>query len=84
MKANVFSESIGLIEDFPGALFRSRIVDDELDAFMPGQMADDFRVDPRDRLKLSRPVITIMRPCQPGGLVRLPFRGHAQAVVKGG
>src|SRR5438876_309378 len=53
--------------------FGSRIVHNQLDALVTRKMANDFRVDPWDRFKFSRPIIEIMRPCKPGGSVRLPL-----------
>ena len=44
-----------------------------------GEQPDDFGVEPRDGLEFSGPVFGIVRPCQPGCLVRLPFGGHAVA-----
>src|SRR5271165_2598737 len=47
-------------------------------------MANDWGVDPWNRLELTRPVCTIMRPRDPGGLVGFPFLGHAIAERGGG
>src|SRR5690606_3495867 len=53
----------------------------DLDPFMSVQPADDLRIDPRDRLELARPVGSLVRPGNPRGGVRLPFRGPAAARV---
>src|SRR5262249_46390023 len=41
---------------------------------------DDLRVYPLDGRELAGPVVAMMRPRNPGGFVRLPFRRHAPAV----
>src|SRR5580698_2530070 len=46
-------------------------------------MANNFRIDPADRLELARPVVFVMRPGQPGSRVRFPFGGHAQVASHG-
>ena len=43
------------------------------------QVAHDLAVDPRDRRELARPVGALVRPRQPGRLVRLPLGRHAVA-----
>src|SRR5919109_1079642 len=42
-------------------------------------MAHDFREGPGNDWKFARPISLFMRPAKPGGLVRLPFGGHAKA-----
>src|SRR5437762_2440135 len=74
MESNIPAQRARSIEHFARV---GRIIDDQLDALMPRMMANDFRVDPRDRLELAGPVIAIMRPRQPGGPVRLPFGREA-------
>ncbi len=39
----------------------------------------NLRIYPWNCLKLARPVLRIVRPCEPGGLVLLPLGGHAVA-----
>src|SRR5712691_10778251 len=63
MKSNVVAERIGSIEHFAGSFLGSCIIHNQLDAFMPHEVANDFRVDPRDRFKFPRPIVVIMRPC---------------------
>ena len=58
---------------------RTLAVDDQIDALMPRQIADDLGIDPRNRLELPRPVAVEMRPGKPGGRVRLPLGRHAVA-----
>src|SRR5262249_43903218 len=60
-------------------LFAGAVLYEEVDALDLGQMADDFREGPRDRRKLAGPVGEFMRPGEPGGFVRFPFGGHAEA-----
>jgi len=43
-----------------------------------GELADDLAINPRDGRELPGPVGEAVGPRQPGGLVRLPFRGHAE------
>src|SRR5208337_4310979 len=67
-----------------GALFPTRVIDDQVYTLMPRQVADDLGIDPWNRLELTRPVAAEMRPGEPCGLVRLPVRGHAVALRGGG
>src|SRR5690606_33632014 len=53
------------------------VLDEDLDALVPVQHADDLGVHPWDRFELARPVRLVVRPADPGGGVRLPFRGPA-------
>jgi len=81
VKPNVIAECIGAVEDFAGVFLGRSIGDDQFDSFVSRKIANDFRVDPRDRFKLSRPVVAIVRPGQPGSLVRLPLGRHANRVL---
>ena len=47
--------------------------------FAGGDLAHDLAVDPADGVELVGPVGGIVRPAQPGGLVRLPLRRHGEA-----
>jgi hypothetical protein len=80
VKANIVTECVRAFEDFAGAFLRSGIVDDQFDPFAASQVADDFPVDPRDGLKLSRPIVAMVGPSQPSGVMRFPFCGHAEAL----
>src|SRR5438105_2993969 len=42
-------------------------------------MPHNINVSPLNRLELSRPVLSVVRPGNPRCLVRLPFGGHAVA-----
>src|SRR5262249_20746140 len=42
------------------------------------QLPHDLRVHPRNRRETPRPVLAIVRPRDPCGLVRFPFGGHAE------
>ena len=80
MKANVVAERVGLAPGPCGQAFpmpRSLTISSTRSC--RAQVADDFGIDPGDRLELSRPVAAIMRPGEPGGGVRFPFGGHAIA-----
>ena len=55
------------------------VVDQQLDPLAGGQLADDLAVDPGDRPEAARPVGRVVRPGEPGRLVRLPLGGHARA-----
>ena len=76
MKSNVIVERVSSIEHLAGTFFGGRIVHYQLNALVPHKMANDFRIDPWDRFKFSRPIIEIVRPCKPGGSVRLPLGGE--------
>src|ERR1700676_536263 len=67
MEANVGGKGVGSFQYFAGLLGGRRVVDDQLDAFMFGQVANDFRVDPRNRSELSGPIFAVVRPREPRG-----------------
>ena len=64
-------------EQAVGAALGGEVVDEDVDVFDAGEMADDLGVDPRDGLELAGPVLGVVGPGDPGGGVRLPFGGHA-------
>ena len=47
------------------------------------KLAHDLAVDPRDGREPAGPVVAIVRPGDPGGLVRLPLGRHAEAGSRG-
>ncbi len=55
------------------------IVDQDVHLLDAREVANDLRVDPRNGLELARPVGAVVRPRDPGGLVRLPLGRHAIA-----
>ena len=42
-------------------------------------MANNFDVDPRNRRKFPRPILPIVWPSNPGGVMRFPFGGETAA-----
>jgi hypothetical protein len=66
-------------EDGGGAAFGGEIVDEDVDVFDAGEMADDFGVDPGDGLEFAGPVFGVVGPGDPGGGVGGPLGGHAVA-----
>jgi hypothetical protein len=80
VKVNVVTECIRTVEYFAGALLRSGIVDDQFNPFVASQVADDFPVNPWDRFKLSGPIVAMVGPSQPSGVMRFPFGRHAEAL----
>jgi len=67
----------GAAEVADGAVFSVGIVDEDVDGFDLGEVADDLGVDPGDGLEFSRPVLGVVGPGDPGGGVRGPLGGHA-------
>ncbi len=61
------------------APFGLRVLDQNVHALPRREQAHDLRIKPGNGLELARPVLGIVRPGQPGGLVRLPLGGHAVA-----
>ena len=47
------------------------------------KFAHDLAVDPRNGLEAARPVVFVVRPGDPGGFVRFPLGGHAEAELRG-
>jgi len=80
VEAQVVGQGIRFGKNLSSMLFSGQIVDDQLDSLMPPQMTNNFSIDPGDGFKFSRPIAAVVRPCQPGGGVRLPFRGHSGTV----
>ena len=56
-----------------------RVVAKDLDRLVIGQCPGDLGVDPRNGPQLARPVRLVVRPGDPGGLVRSPFGGEGGA-----
>ena len=54
-------------------------VDQHADGLARRNPAHHLGVDPANGVELVRPIRRVMRPCQPGGFVGLPFRGHREA-----
>ena len=67
----------GAAEVAGGTIFCVGVIDEDVDVFDLGEVANDFGVDPGDGLKFSGPVLGVMGPCDPGGGVRSPLGGHA-------
>src|SRR5438477_4078754 len=77
MKTNISRQSVRSFQYLASFASRRSVLDDQFDSFMPGQVANNFCEYPRDRFELTGPVSLMMGPCQPGGRVGLPLRGHA-------
>ena len=63
-----------------GSLFGGDVVYQDVNVFHARKMADDLAVDPGDGLEFAGPVFGVVRPGDPGGGVRGPLGGHAEAV----
>ena len=59
------------------------VVDEDVDVFAAGEVADDLGVDPGDGLEFSGPVFGVVGPGDPGGGVGLPLGGHAVVLGAG-
>ena len=57
--------------------------DDDPDDLAGGDHPRDLPVDPGDGRELSGPVGAVVRPADPGRLVRLPLRGHPETARRG-
>ena len=66
---------------WPVARFSARVVDEDVDVFDLGEVADDLGVDPGDGLEFSGPVLGVVGPGDPGGGVGGPLGGHAVVLV---
>jgi hypothetical protein len=64
-------------EDAGGAALGGEVVDEDVDVFDAGEMADDLSVDPGDGLEFSGPVVGVVGPRDPGCGVGRPLGGHA-------
>jgi hypothetical protein len=67
----------GAAEVTGGTVFGGHIVDEDVDGFGLGEVANDFGVDPGDGLEFSGPVFGVVGPSDPGGGVRGPLGWHA-------
>jgi hypothetical protein len=72
------------LEHGGGAALGGLVVDQDVDVFDAGEMADDLGVDPGDGLEFAGPVLGVVRPGDPGGGVGLPLGGHADGSVAAG
>ena len=68
-------------EDGGGAALGGEVVDEDVDVFYAGEVADDFGIHPGDGLEFFGPVFGVVGPGDPGGGVGGPLGGHA---VSGG
>ena len=64
-------------EHVDGALFGGLVVDEDVDVFDLGEVADDLAVDPGDGGEFVGPVVWVVGPRDPGGGVGRPLGGHA-------
>ena len=78
MKENRSRQRAAFLQNLAGAFLGCGIVDNNVDFFPASQMADDLGVDMRDAGELTRPVALVVRPGNPGRLVRLPLGWHAE------
>ncbi len=62
MKDDVAGERVCLLQNCLRAILCAFAVDDQIDALVASQVADDLGIDPRNRLELSRPVAAQVRP----------------------
>jgi hypothetical protein len=70
---------VAFLQNAPDALLGLGVLDQNAHAFHARQMTNDLAIQPRDRLEFSRPVGFLVRPGEPGGLVRLPLGRHPEA-----
>ena len=73
----------GAAEHGGGAVFGGEVVDEDMDVFDLGEVADDFGVDPGDGLEFAGPVLGVVGPGDPGGSVGGPLGGHAVVLFAG-
>ena len=66
-----------------GSVFSGEVVDENVNVFDAGEVADNFGVDPWDGLELAGPVLGVVGPGNPGGGVRGPLGGHAVVLFAG-
>jgi hypothetical protein len=71
--------SSGAEENAASTFFGILVVDEDVDVFDLGEVADDLGVDPGDGLEFSGPILGVVGPADPGSGVRRPFGGHAIA-----
>src|ERR1700694_722501 len=83
MKTDIAGKRIRFFEHRPRALLPTCIIYDQIHTLMPRQVANDFGIDPWDRIDLARPVAAKMRPGEPCGFMRLPLGRHAISLCGG-
>src|SRR5262249_7068975 len=81
MKADVSVQRIRSVENLLYPSLRRSIVDDQLNPFMFGKVPNDLGIHPGDGVELSRPIIFIVRPRQPGRGVRFPLAREADSTL---
>ena len=72
------SVGAGFAQDATGGFFGGAVVYEDAYALDARQFAHDFGIDPGNRGEPAGPVAAVMRPGDPGSLVRFPFGGHAE------
>ena len=66
-------------EDTGYALFGFLVFDGNVDLLVASKQAHDLRIEPGDGLEFSGPVLGVVGPGEPCGLVPIPLGGHAVA-----
>jgi hypothetical protein len=84
VKTNIVVQSICALQSLACEPLSGCIFDNEFDALVPAKIANDLRIDPRNRLEFPRPIQLVMRPRKPGGSMRLPFGGHTKGLCLAG
>src|SRR5262249_34663754 len=79
VKPDVLGTDAGALQHLARRGLFSRVLDDDLYSLRAAQGPHHSGVTPGDGGKFSRPITAIVRPGDPGSLMRLPFRGHTVA-----
>ncbi len=74
-----FGQNAGANQQLADLGFCFHVLNQHIDALHPRQLANDFRIHPRDRREPARPVASVVRPCDPCRLVGFPLGWHAVA-----
>ena len=83
MKTNRIAEGIRVLKNFTRLRFDGFVVNQNFNAFMPDEVAHDLGIHPPDGLKFAGPIVAMVGPGDPCGVVRFPLGGHAVAVGLG-
>ena len=83
VEGDLVKHRTGALKNAQSALFGFCVVDKNVHPFPRGEQAHDLGIDPGDGLKFSGPVFGVVGPGEPGGLVPIPFGGHAVTELVG-
>jgi len=82
-KPNILQITARALQQFDGEFLLGLVPDENADDFAHGNFSRHFAINPRNDREFARPVTSVVRPAEPGGLMRFPFGRHREAEFGG-